>query len=166
MHVLTVGMTLNGKSVLNKGIVGGLRKLGCGIIVATPIEGDQWDADLLVHDLDHAKEAYQNSRNVHFIWDEAGEFYAEDRKFMQKTATRGRHRGIVNHYIVQRAELLDPTIRGQCSELYLFRVGLDDADRFAKEWGFPELREAVHLPKGMFFHCTTEKGSLEKRKVF
>jgi hypothetical protein len=79
---------------------------------------------------------------------------------MEKLFTAGSMHGLTMHAIAQRAASFNKTVREQCSRLYLFRQGPDDALEMARQFGHPELKNAPKLGKGQYFTCTTEQGSL------
>ena len=60
--------------------------------------------------------------------DEAGETVRRFDQGMEKTATRGRHPGHQNFYIVQGLTLMSLQARKQCTRVYLFNCESGDAD--------------------------------------
>ncbi len=51
----------------------------------------------------------------------------------------------------QSAEQIDKTTRGQCSNIALFNVDIDDAKDLSRSFNDPALREAYNLPQGHYF---------------
>lgn len=73
---------------------------------------------------------------------------------MNKVATQGRHWGHVNHFLVQKVTLLNPVVREQCHQFFIFRVGQASADSLAEELTLPEISDlAPQLPQGAYLQA-------------
>jgi len=95
-------------------------------------------------------EVYWQSRQCIAFMDESGDAIGHYDKAMIKTATRGRHWGHVNHYLVQRGAMISPTVRAQCTKIFCFNQSEDDAKTLAREWNKPELLKAPDLAQGEY----------------
>lgn len=165
-HVLILGQTLSGKSVLSKRLAATLKRNGIGVLVLDPVGDPEWQADFRTADPEEFFRVYNSSRQCAAFFDEAGEVCESHRHEITKTATRGRHRGHRNFYIAQRGTLVLRTIRDQCSELFLFNSGLEDCKIHAAEWNEQVLREqGPFLEIGEYFH-KQKMGQLEKGHLF
>lgn len=96
----------------------------------------------------------RQSRSCALFVDESGAAIGRYAGEMMQVATQSRHFGHKAHFITQRASQLDRTVRDQCSELYVFRVGEYDAKMLSEEYGFKILKDAVKLPQGCCFKVT------------
>lgn len=164
-HSLILGMTESGKTTLAKRLAAKYKEAGIKVIVLDPIHDPEWNADYQTNDPDEFLNVFWNSRQCAVFIDEAGESAGQYDKAMIRTATKGRHWGHNVHYLSQRGALLSTTIRGQCSQLFLFLSGKNDGKIHAEEWAFDELKECTKLKRGEFFHCS-RGGNLIKQKVF
>lgn len=153
-HVLILGMTQSGKTSLAKQLARHYRESGLKVGVLDPLHDPEWQADFQTHDPEQFLEMFWNSRQCAWFIDEAGESVGKYDNAMISTATRGRHWGHRCHYISQRGTQIARTVRDQCSSLFLFATALDDCKIHAAEWNKSELRGAMNLPQGHYFHST------------
>lgn len=158
-------MTQSGKTTLAKQLVEQYQRSGINVLVLDPINDPSWGADFQTSDPDEFLDKVWTSRQCACFIDEAGETAGQYDKEMVKTATKGRHWGHRFHYISQRGSMLSTTIRGQCSQLFLFTSGLKDSKIYAEEFGHEELKQANTLKQGEFFHCD-KFDKLEKKRIF
>ena len=86
--------------------------------------------------------------------DESGETIGRYNEEMFWLATRARHFGHDSHFVCQRAQQLNLTVRSQCTSLACFRVSNKDAELLADDWARPELLEAANLGPGDFIHVS------------
>ena len=152
MHSLILGRTASGKSILSKILASEALERGQGVIVLD-ILGDEWPEGCEV--FDNAKEflsVFWANVNCLCIIDEGGETANKRERLMVPTATRGRHNGHHNLYIAHRLTQLDPTLRAQCSRLFLFACAASDAAEMADEFGAPELKDAAGFSPGFFYY--------------
>jgi hypothetical protein len=156
MHTLTIGRTETGKTRLQKAIAGRLYRAGLPVLVCDPLAaagpaGSGWAAHRVFHHLGELVIVAKRIQSAHIFVDEAGQSVDAHDTAHQWLATTGRHRGHSVHFIGQRHTQLPPNIRDQCSRLYCFRVGADDARQLANTWAADELRGAPELGPGEFF---------------
>ncbi len=84
-------------------------------------------------------------------------------------AKRGRHNFSHSYYMAHRLKDLDPSLRTQCPELFLFASGFDDARELVNDYGARQLAEAPALSVGEFYHvapgvkCTRHHIDFKKR---
>lgn len=164
-HSLILGMTESGKTTLAKILASKYRAAGIGVLVLDPLKDPDWQADYITHDPNQFLQVLWNSKQCACFVDEAGESAGQYDKAMIASATRGRHWGHNMHYLSQRGTMINTTIRGQCSQLFLFLSGKNDGKTHAEEWAQDQLRYCTDLKRGEFYH-TTRGGVLTKQKVF
>ena len=165
-HVMILGQTLSGKSILSKRLAAAYKRGGINVLVHDPVGDPEWHADYQTANFEDFFRVYNDSRQCAVFFDEAGETCEDFKSEMTRTATRGRHRGHRNHYISQRGTLIQRTMRDQCTRLFLFNTGLEDCKIHANEWNAPELKEGGHLlGVGEYYHVA-KMGSLTKQHLF
>ena len=166
-HSLIVGMTESGKTTLATNLCRGYKERGIKTIVLDPMYDQRWQADFITTDKDRFLDIVQNpeTRSCALFIDESGEEIGQYKREMFWLATRGRHYGHNSHFITQKAKQLAPTVRDQCSYLFLFNSSIDDCKELANEFNRPELRTANTLAKGEYFQCP-RWGQIERLKVF
>lgn len=152
-HCITIGQTESGKSILNKRLSAWYKSKGVGVVVLDVMRDPGWTCDFLTDDADEFLEFVKDPERclqcALFI-DEAGaslDRYAESFSWL---TTQSRHHGHVCHLITQRAQQISPTVRNQCSTLYIFNVNGKDAKIYAEDFNSPLALEAPSLPQG---HC-------------
>lgn len=146
-------MTESGKTTLAKRLANVYRDNATRAIVLDPLLDPQWPADLVTADPGQFLGTCRLSRSCALFVDESGEVIGQYEREMFWLATRARHHGHKSHFITQRASMLSPTVRGQCSHLFCFAVSMDDAKILAAEWNRPELKEANTLQQFEYFYA-------------
>lgn len=157
-HSLIIGMTSSGKSTLARELLRQYlrQKKPVPSLVLDPLGDDAWTkagAKFQTADAEKYMQVVFNSRRCALFVDEAGEAIGRYAGAMQKLATRSRHYGHNAHFIAQRAQMLDKTIRDQCEYLFVFRVSKKDAETLYDEFGYDELLQSHQLQKGEFIKC-------------
>lgn len=151
-HKLTLGVSMSGKTTLNKVWAAGLRERGIKIAVLDPLR-DTWPADFQTHDpekfLRYVRVA--DARHALFIDESASALDKFDTRF-DYLATTGRHLGHISHFISHRLTQLSPTIRAQCLHRWIFRCDPRDARELADQHDCPALLTASKLPQLEFFY--------------
>jgi hypothetical protein len=123
------------------------------VIVCDPLM-DQWECDVAFDNMPAFLECVKQNQGCALFIDESGESIGQWNDETFWLATRSRHYGHKSHFITQRAKQLNPTVRHQCSELYLFNCSVDDAKELSNEFNRQELKAANTLNQLEFFHCS------------
>ena len=129
---------------------------GIDTIALDPTRDPRWKATLQFRDQKEFLRAYWASSQCAVFIDEGSKSIGRYNAAMEETATLGRHRGHINHYIMQRAIQVPLTLRDQCTELFLFSASHKDGAAMADDFGFDELRDCNSLKKGEYFHASLE----------
>lgn len=175
MHKLITGTTLSGKSTLARRLAAAYKAAGRRVIVLDELMDPAWvseaGADFLTDDPEEFLQVFWASRNLAVFIDEAGDSVGRYNKTMTKTATRGRHWGHIVHYITQRPNSLDVTVRAQCTEIFAFALGPKDADALAEAFIQPALEDCGKLEQGEYIHAVrfdpeTRKPSYTRARIF
>lgn len=164
-HVLVLGMTLSGKTMLAKSLAAEYRAAGISVLVLDPLRDPGWHADYQTSDPEEFLNFFWGARSCAVFIDEAADSVGRYDLAMQKTATRGRHWGHRVHYLSQRGTSINRTVRDQCSRLFLFASSLSDCKIHANEWNKPELLTAPTLPSGSYMACS-KFGAVTHGKIF
>lgn len=172
MHSLVLGQTGAGKSTLLKRLITRYRQSGIAVLAFTTVPGDfEGYASEVFYDVGPFLERVFATQRCAIIVDEAGEVTNQSRiRETAPLATRSRHLGHVVHFSAQRASgLVGPLVRDQCSRLYLFRVGEQDASDLAKDWGGRKARaafdEVADFEEGEYLFVQRFPPRLERRKL-
>lgn len=153
-HVLIVGITESGKTTLAKRLCAKYKARGVKTIVLDPLGDPGWHADLQTPSPEDFLSVVKASRSCAVFVDESGEMIGRYNDEMFWLATRGRHYGHNCHFITQRAAQLNPTVRNQCTQAFIFCVSLSDAKTLADEYNKQEIRQANTLAQFECFHVT------------
>lgn len=138
-------MTESGKTTLAKKLNASFKKQGVGCIVLDPMNDPEWDADFQTSSNAQFLATAKASTKCALFIDESGSTVGRYADEMAWCATQSRHWGHRAHFITQRAQQLDPTVRHQCTDLYIFRVSRKDAEILAEEFAQPDLLQAASL---------------------
>ena len=152
MHVLIIGTTGSGKTSLATLLASKYATKAC-VIVYDPFLDKRWPAGENVEVLSDW-EKFQavvraNNGSVVFI-DESAETVSHAQRKSWWLATQSRHFGCVVHFIAQRYQQLPPTVRDQCSEIFVFRLSRRDAELASEEFCTDELLEAERFQRFEF----------------
>lgn len=143
-----MGQTESGKSTLAKRLATQHRARGFEILVLDPIGDPQWPTAYQFTDGARFLDCAQRSTRCMLFIDEAGEMVGQHKDEMFWCATRARHLGHVSHFLAQRANMISPTVRSQCTRLVLFQSSRYDAELLAREWARDEIQVAPELGQG------------------
>ncbi len=115
------------------------------------------------------KAMLENDRDAHVFIDESDELFAHQRKENFWILTRGRHFLLSVNLMTQRPTMISPTVRRQCTRLYMFRLARKDTNDIAADYGFSgdellEIGEEIKpLDKGDF--VMVDSGSHGKKRA-
>lgn len=165
-HSLILGMTESGKTTLAKILARNAKLRGRKVIVLDPTH-ETWEADFQTADNDDFLQIFWSPEwlSCDAFIDESGDAIGQYDKIMFRTATVGRKQGHNCYYISQRGAQLSPTVRGQCSNLFLFAMAAEDCKVLANNWNRPELANAWELPQGSCYFAP-RFGDLQLLRVF
>lgn len=163
-------MTESGKTSLAKKLARKLQAEQKGVLVLDTLCDPGWaegngEFIFQTKDSEEFLEAFWASKGCFAFVDEGAENAGRYDKAMMLTATRGRHWGHSCFYISQVGTALNPTIRRNCSKLFLFATAREDCKIHAREWNKPELLEASTFKQGEYFY-TTRFGKAQRFKLF
>lgn len=149
MHSLILGATESGKSTLAKKLCAEFVRTKSGVLVLDPL-ASKWPTDQVFTEPELFLSFFWSCTNRKVFIDESGESVGRVNDEMIKTGTRGRHNGHSVFFITQSRTQLSPILRRQCSQLFCFAIGPDEAEVLAEEWICPGLLKAPTLPQGRF----------------
>ena len=164
-HALIAGKTMSGKTTLVKRLAAAIMAQGSPVIVLDPLSDPEWGSQFVTADPAQFLRWYWEARCAVAFIDESGQAVGRYNLPMTETATRGRHWGHVNFYIMQEVTQIAPIIRAQCSTLYLFTASSREGLRMAEEFNAPELEQCTALPQGHYFKAT-HFGGVQRGRVF
>lgn len=163
MHCIILGIGGMGKSTVAFKLAQQHVDRGEGVLILDPNNDPGWPAGANVRKLtgDGAPLRFlalakRSIRCALFI-DEAGESigrgkHAAELKWL---TTRCRHWGHRSYIIGQRAQLVEPTVRSQCTTGYVFRQSVMDAKILANDFADDALLRASSLGVGEFLFVQT-----------
>ena len=134
MHALIVGISYTGKSMLAKRIAAGLAAHN-NIIVYDPLQSANWPESALLFSSPEKFLAHvEQAQNAYVFVDEAKTLWDHDEKRADALLYKRRHQGLLVFLIAQRATMIKPNARNQCSRLYAFKQTSDDARALAGDY--------------------------------
>lgn len=155
---------MSGKTTLARDMAAIYARHGVNVLVLDPIADPRWPTEHRTSNQEDFLDWYWHSERCAAFMDEGGESVGRYNDAMARTATRGRHMGHVNHYIVQRVTQIAPLVRGQCTRIYLFCSSRKDGEILAEEWNRPELAECGKLARGEYIYAE-KMGVLSSHKM-
>lgn len=164
MHNIVLGVGGMGKSTLAFALAQQHVDRGEGVLILDPNNDQGWPTGPLVRKLtgDGAPLRFlalaKKSQRCALFVDEAGESigrgkHAADLKWL---TTRCRHWGHRTYIIGQRAQLVEPTVRSQCTTGYIFRQSVMDSKLLAQDFADEGLLRASSLSIGQFLYVRTD----------
>ncbi len=163
MHSIILGIGGMGKSTLAGQLAQSHVDRGDGVLILDPNNDPLWPTGPRVRKLSGAgaplrflKLAKASIRCALFI-DEIGESIGRGSQAaeLKWLSTRCRHWGHRTYFVGQRAVLVEPTIRCQCTTGYVFRQSVDDAKALAKDFADEGMLAASRLQRGEFLFVRT-----------
>ena len=168
-HWLIVGMTESGKSTLARALAAEYTKAGHTPIVLDVTRNKQWGAKAIIFTdpdelLAYVQDPKKCLRQPIFI-EESGLSVGKYDEQFQWLTTFSRHHGMRCHTVAQRAEMVNKTIRSQCTNLAAFGLSIDDAKSYAREFNGQEIMQCATFAPGTYIHKTRYAPGVV-RKVF
>lgn len=170
-RALVLGRSDYGKSFLVKIFLRDAKERGVPTGVLDILAEDDWDVDFQTDDPEHFLAVFWDSEGAVWAVDEGGEVAGRASESMKWTATRGKHNGHSVYYLAHRLNVLDTTLRAQCTSIFLFASSGKDARDLADEFGDDRLAQASSLDIGEFYHLAPGKKAkkykidFENRKI-
>lgn len=132
--------------------------------VLDPLGDPSYGADFQTTNSDQFL-AYAKANKSHFLFvDESGQAIGRYNAPMEWLATTSRHLGHLGFFLVQGCTQLNPVIRGQCGQVYLFSCSNSNYRMIAEEWNQPELTKMPRFDVGEFVFVP-RFGNLRKGNV-
>lgn len=172
MHSLYVGVTLSGKTTLARAVSRELRRKQQTVIVFDPMRtetaGGDWGEGAYIFDQEEnflTMMQDERTARTHVFVDEADMVFNHGRMENFWMLTRGRHYGFEMNLISQRPKLLHPTVRDQCTRLYMFRLPVNDRVELGRDKGHDHFAE-YDLDAGEFVVANSASRDITRGNVF
>lgn len=150
---------MSGKTTLAQILAQMYRTAGIHTLVLDPFRDPKWNAEQsqrcwITRKADEFLAAVKNPQSQHcaLFADEGSESVGHYAGPMLWLATQSRHHGHKAHFISQAPQMLDPGIRSQCSQAFIFRVNERAMKILADEFCQPAITKAGELQKGEFLY--------------
>jgi hypothetical protein len=166
MHILILGITQTGKTTLAFKLAEEYHAAGVNVLVLDPDKRSGWKADFLTDDPQEYLEVVKLNKSCALFIDESGQMIGRYAKEMAWLATNSRKWGHKAHFITQRASQLDPTVRNQCTTIFLFKQSLSDTKDLANEFVAEELEQAHTLEQGEYLCKMGVDGKVFKARAW
>lgn len=131
-----------------------------------PDKRSQWNADFITDDPNEFLAIVKSNTGCALFIDESGLVIGRYGGAMQWLATNSRKWGHKAHFITQRATQLDPTVRNQCTSVFIFKQSLADTKILANEFVSDDLKQAHTLAKGEYLAKIGVDGKVFKSKAW
>jgi SpoVK/Ycf46/Vps4 family AAA+-type ATPase len=165
-HSIIVGITGTGKTTLAFKIAERYRARKIPVLVYDPFKRLEWQADFITDKPEEIVEVVFKNKSCAVFIDEAGEFLDRYSKEDTKLATMSRQLGHNVHFIAQRAQMLSPNVRHQCTNLFMFRQVASDCDLLSKDFANEQLKAGSGLEKGECFVLDGSTWKITKINIF
>lgn len=176
MANLFTGTTQSGKTTLARYMARAACKKGALVIVRDPVAstqtlGGDWGdrAEIYSDDeefFERLMELIQSKTPAHIFIDEAGDLFSMSQRENFWLATRGRHYGFDVSFITQRPKLIAPSVRGQCSRVFMFRLSSADMREVLADCGHDISIVDKPLDSGDFLALNTGSAQFARANVF
>lgn len=156
MHVLIIGQSTSGKSNLAKRFATDQYNEGNSIIIYDPLKSSGWPSGENVAKFADPEKflTYLETAQESFVYiDEAKTLWDYDIKRANKVVYTRRHQGLLIFLIAQRAKMVQPNARDQCSRVFAFKQSIDDAKELAAEFDNGVIK-CASVKKGEFVLAT------------
>jgi DNA helicase HerA-like ATPase len=166
MHVLILGITGTGKTTLAFRLAAEYRQNNINVLVLDPDLRTGWNADFITDNPETFLEVVKVNKSCALFIDESGQMIGRYSREMAWLATNARKWGHKSHFITQRASQLDPTIRNQCTSIFLFKQSLDDTKNLVNEFCSNDLEQAHTLRIGEYLGKIGVDGEVFKSRAW
>ena len=152
-RVLIVGVSESGKTTLANRLI---KDSPYPVYVRDPLRS-QWSRN------DGFFETEAELRKLHVtgapcvvVVDEANDFFTKSTPENMWIFTRGRHMGMLPIAITHYVKMLQPVVRDQATDLYVFESSIQTAALLAEMYNQPALEDAPNLRQGEYLHVRRE----------
>lgn len=177
-HILYTGVTMTGKTTLAREHAGILVAAKHTVAVYDPVGTDtangNWPEDVEIlqdpeafHEwIENHETSFDDEHPCFLFVDESADIFGHSETHAHWIARKIRHQYIYLRLIVQRPNMLHPSVRTQCSYVYMLRLGRKDAVLICDDMGHgPEVSNIV-LDKGDCVLLTSGSAGVEQFNVF
>lgn len=157
MHGTIAGITGSGKTFLAMNHAAGFIKAGIKTLVLRK-PGEIWpaaSASWQTEDVEAFLSMFDRARRCVCYMELPDSGAKKNDERIHLCFSRGRMFGHRCFFLTQRAAQVHPTIRENCTELFLFTSAAKGAAVWAEEFADPELEKAATLPQFAFLHKAT-----------
>lgn len=171
-HKLIVGGTETGKSTLARAMEADAVKRGIVPVIYDPTLNPAWISELVTCDefdfFDMLREQHEKKKSILAIVDEADTIMSMSHRHNWWLFMRGRHFGIEAIAITQRPTNIAPSVRGNTSELFAFRIPKSDAQELANDFAAEGIAKAAELVQGEFLRAywKDRKKVVDRLRIF
>lgn len=171
-HKLIVGGTETGKSTLARSMEADAFKRGIVPVIYDPTLNPAWKSELVTDDeyefFFMLNAQFEKGGSILAIVDEADTIMSMSHRHNWWLFMRGRHYGIEAIAITQRPTNIAPSVRGNTSELFAFRIPKSDALALADDFAADGINKAAELAQGEFLRAywKDRKKVVDKHRVF
>ncbi len=153
-HATIAGITESGKTYLARSLARGFVRSGVKTLVLhKPLE--KWsaqEATWQTADPDSFLGMFKRARGCACFMELSDASVSKWDKGFHECFSQGRHLGHRCHFLTQRAATVHPTIRENCTAVYLFCSAPPGCRVWADEFNDPFLLRAASLPPHTFIH--------------
>lgn len=166
MHVLILGITQSGKTTLAFKLAQMYKAKGTPVLVLDPDLRKDWNADYITGDPEAFLKACKMNKSCAIFVDESGQMIGRYAPEMEWLATQSRKWGHKAHFITQRASQISPTLRNQCTNIFLFKQSPTDSKILACDFVCEDLKNAHTLLQGEYLAKIGVDGKVIKSRAF
>lgn len=177
-HVLFCGVTMTGKTTLAREHAQILQKAKYDVVVYDPVGTDtangNWPEDVEILStpedfhkwIEDAEGDYDDEHPCFLFVDESADIFGHSETHAHWIARKIRHDFIYLRLIVQRPMMLHPSVRTQCSYVYMLRLSQNDARIICGDMGHGTDVSNTVLDKGDCLLLTSGTSDTEQFNVF
>lgn len=166
MRVLILGITQSGKTTLAFNLAREYKESGRNVLVLDPDLRKEWNAHFITDDPEYFLKVVKMNKSCALFIDESGQTIGRYAPEMEWLATQSRKWGHKAHFITQRASQISPTLRNQCTNLFLFKQSPTDSKILACDFVADELKNAHKLKQGEYLVKIGVDGEIKRCRLF